>query len=130
MKNFWLFLRARQQANHNQFLTALSEIIYLALVFVVPLYFSFIAPTYNIFELSKLFIFKILVLILLGLTLFNFLAVYFQSRKQVVLRWPRLLIIPFIFIAGLGLSLLFSGNFTLSFFGSYDRQAGFVSYLY
>ncbi len=39
-------------------------------------------------------------------------------------------LIPLIFICGLGITIFFSSNPAQSFFGSYDRQAGYLSYIF
>jgi len=114
----------------------LIEFSYLAVIFLVPLYFSVIFPTYNIFELSKLFIFKILVYLMLFLTFFK--LVFFRSKSFFsinklsifYLNFKNYYLIPSVFIFGLGITLFFSTNQLQSFFGSYDRQTGYVSYLF
>jgi len=103
----------------------LIEIVYLAVIFAIPLYFSVVFPTYNIFELSKLSLFKIFVWLLLFLTLAR--LIFIKSAA----RWlKKYILFPAIFIIGLGLTLLPSINITQSFFGSYDRQAGYLSFLF
>jgi len=103
----------------------LIEVVYLAVIFIIPLYFSVVFPTYNIFELSKLSLFKIFVWLLLFLTLTKLIFVKSATR------WlKKYLFFPVIFIIGLGLTLLPSINITQSFFGSYDRQAGYLSFLF
>jgi len=103
----------------------LIEVVYLAVIFIIPLYFSVIFPTYNIFELSKLSFFKIFVWLLLFLTLTK--LIFIKSA----IRWlKKYILFPTIFIIGLGLTILPSINITQSFFGSYDRQAGYLSFLF
>jgi len=111
----------------NGFLDLIIEFVYLAIIFIVPLYFSYLFPTYNIFELSKLVVFKILVWLLLFLTVTK--AIFFPPRS--FLSWlKKYALIPLIFIIGLGISLFFSINPTQSFFGSYNRQAGYLSIIF
>lgn len=106
----------------------LSEIIVLFLVFLIPLYFSVFFPAYNIFELSKLSVFKILVsgLLFLTVTRLIFGGLEMVSKKY----FRRFWFIPIIFIAGLLFNFFFSLRPLQSFFGSYDRQAGYLSYLF
>ncbi len=105
----------------------LIEPVYLAVIFIVPLYFSYLFPTYNIFELSKLVVFKSLVWLLLFLTVAKICL--FPPRN--CFNWlKKYSLIPFIFIVGLGITLFFSINQTQSFFGSYNRQAGYLSFLF
>lgn len=109
----------------KEILDLLIEFSYLAVVFFVPLYFSILFPTYNIFELSKLSLFKIFVWLLLFLTLTK--LIFFRYS----ISWlKKYLVLPLIFIVGLSLTLLASINFNNSFFGSYDRQLGYLSYLF
>jgi putative inorganic carbon (HCO3(-)) transporter len=110
----------------REIIDLLIEFVYLAIIFCVPLYFSIWFPTYNVFELAKLFIFKSLVWLLLFLSTAKFI---FYCPKN-CLRLRKYLIVPVIFILGLGCGLLFSGNIAQSFFGSYDRQAGYLSILF
>lgn len=120
----------------REILNLLIEIDYLAAVFFVPLYFSYFFPTYNIFELDKLVLFKILVWLLFLLTGLKF--IFFPqsfilgrlSRKETLAYFKKYLARPLIFILGLGVLLFFSVNLAQSFFGSYDRQEGFISYLF
>ncbi len=109
----------------QEILDLLIEFSYLAVVFFVPLYFSILFPTYNIFELSKLSLFKIFVWLLLFLTLTK--LIFF---KQSVTWLKKYISLPLIFIVGLSLTLLTSINFNYSWFGSYDRQLGYLSYLF
>lgn len=119
-----------------EILDLLIEFIYLATIFIIPLYFSVSFPTYNVFELSKLVVFKVLVLLLLFLTIVK-LVFYrpeglFNLKKLGSFRrgFKKYALVPLIFIIGLGVSLFFSDNQTQSFFGSYDRQAGYLSFIF
>lgn len=114
----------------------LIEFSYLAIIFLVPIYFSVLFPTYNIFELSKLFIFKTFVYLLLFLTVLKIVFYrpesFFIGHKfsDLYSSFKKYYLIPLIFIVGLGLTQFFSINQSQSFFGSYDRQAGYLSYLF
>ena len=110
----------------REIIDLLIEFVYLAIIFIVPLYFSVWFPTYNTFELAKLFIFKTLVLVLVFLSSIKFI---FYCPEE-LMKIKKYLLIPLLFISGLGISLFFSSNITQSFFGSYDRQAGYLSYLF
>lgn len=120
----------------NEILDLLIEFVYLAIIFIIPLYFSLAFPTYNIFELSKLAIFQALVCVLLFLTLaklvfywpFNFSGN--RGTKRALVLFKRYGAVPLVFIVGLGITLIFSTNRIQSFFGSYDRQAGYLSYIF
>ncbi len=115
----------------REILDLLIEFVYLVAIFIVPLYFSFLFPTYNIFEFSKFFIFKIAVWLLLLLTIIKISLSGEQfCFKDFFSNLKKYWLIPIIFILGLALSLVFSFNPIQSFFGSYDRQAGYLSYLF
>lgn len=114
----------------------LIEFIYLTVIFIIPVYFSAEFLTYNVFELPKLFIFKTLTIVFLLLTIIKFINFKFSTLinkaeiKKIIFSTRRYYLIPLIFIIGLGISVIFSEDIRQSFFGSYDRQAGFLSYFY
>lgn len=111
------------------FLERLIEASYLAIIFFVPLYFAYWLPTYNIFELNKISLFKVLSALLLFLTI---IKVLLSSTILNVDWWSlfkRYYLVPVIFIFGLSISLIGSIDPIKSFFGSLDRQQGLVSYL-
>jgi len=114
----------------------LIEIVYLSIIFLIPIWFAFFFQTFNMFELNKMVLFKILVLALLFLVgckiiiKWDLILNTVFSKKTFVLVFKKYFLFPAIFLFGLGLSLLFSADFLTSFFGSYDRQQGFLSYLY
>jgi putative inorganic carbon (HCO3(-)) transporter len=125
----------RLKITGREVLDLLIEFTYLAVIFFIPLSFSFWFPTYNIFELNKIVLFKILIWFLLFLTvikiIFYFSVPVFLERKKIILSWlKKYYLIPFIFIIGLSFSLFFSTDVKQSFFGSYDRQQGLVSYFF
>jgi len=120
----------------TKIINLLVELNYLIIIFIIPLYFSIVFPTYNVFELGKIFVFRSLVITLLTLTVARFLfdnslaEKLFIIVKQIFLRKKKYYFIPLIFFVGLGISILFSGNITQSFFGSYTRQSGYLTYLF
>lgn len=120
----------------RRFLEGIIEAAYLATIVVIPLYFSVIFPIFNVFELGKTIIFRVIVLLFLGLTVVKIIFFpkvgksFLLKIKNLFFREKKYYLIPLIFIAGLGVSVLFSENISQSFFGSYTRQAGYLSYLY
>jgi putative inorganic carbon (HCO3(-)) transporter len=114
----------------------LIETDYLAIIFLIPLYFAYFFPTYNVFDLNKIVLFKTLVWLLLfftGLKTIFYLDTFSfnkEARKNIFLIFKKYLLLPFIFIIGLFLLLPFSIDPLQSFFGSYDRQLGVLSYLF
>jgi len=129
-------MKHESKLRSQKIIDLLIEFSYLAIIFLVPLYFSVSLPTYNIFELSKLFIFKILVYLMLFLTVLKvvfYRSDFFLGNKSFFgfySDFKKYYLVPLIFIIGLGFTLFFSANPWQSFFGSYDRQAGYLSYLY
>jgi len=113
----------------------LIEFTYLAVIFLIPLAFSYWFPTQNIFELNKLVLFKVLVWCLLLLTLIKLILFFswpdFKNFQKIVSVWfKKYWLIPSLFIVGLSFTLFFSLDQANSFFGSYDRGQGLVSYLF
>lgn len=114
----------------REILDLLIETTYLAVVFLVPLWFAYLFPTYNIFEFNKLIIFEILVWLLFLFTALK-LIFFYERLSFAYVKFPRKYWLwPLIFIIGLSLALLSSDNPLLSFYGTMERQAGLVSYLF
>ncbi len=124
--------------NKNKFidiLDMLNEFFILAIDFVIPIWFSYFFPTYNIFELNKIVVFKLLVAPLVFFTIFKALfyrAVPVEQAEGVSnfsffakYLWPFLIWIVFLF-----LSLFYSADPVNSFFGIYQRQSGLESVLF
>jgi putative inorganic carbon (HCO3(-)) transporter len=108
----------------------LIEATYLATIFLIPLWFAYFFPTYNIFELNKMLLFKSLVWLLL---LFTSLKLIFYSshlNQKPQNFFKKYWLWPTVFIIGLSFNLLSSLNPALSFFGITERQAGLSSYLF
>lgn len=119
----------------SRIFSLLAEISSLLIIFLAPLWFAFIFPTFNMFELSKLLLFRFL------LSFFSIFALLYlltqgrlkriyktlkgSERKTIIkLFWP-----PLLLILTLSILIPFSGNSLESFFGSYTRQQGLLSYL-
>ncbi|MDD5072019.1 MAG: O-antigen ligase family protein [Patescibacteria group bacterium] len=104
----------------------LGEISLLGIIFFTPVYFAFVQENYNVFELNKAVIFRIL----LTISLLAFAAKIFIKGTG-HRRFPRKL---FLLLALLGLSFLASTYFSihpaLSFWGSYGRQQGFYNFFH
>ena len=111
-------------------LDSLIEFIYLAVIFTIPLWFSYWFPTYNIFEFNKIVLFKILIWILLFLTLIKIIFYRLQFDISPNKFFKKYWLVPTILIAGLSLNLIVSLNPALSFYGTIERQEGLASYLF
>ncbi len=107
----------------------LSELSWLAAVFLVPLFFAAFLRTENVFELNKIFLAQFFLITLFFFTLTR--EIFFPAKlwKNLANFFKKFWLLPTIFILGLAISLIFSDNKVLSFFGTIDRQQGFLSYL-
>jgi len=102
----------------------LSELAILIIIGLTPIFFNYFYPT-NI-DLNKLVIFKVSTLLLLFAVVWRFSE--FKINKSSNL-WLRFL--PFLVLFGfLIISLVFSVDVANSWFGSYDRHEGLVSWLF
>jgi len=124
------YISFRPKISGKEIVNLLIEYTYLAIIFLIPIWFAVFFPTYNIFELNKIILFRVLVLVLFSLTLIKVVLYHFSFSRQSVKLLLKSWIIPIMFILGLGFTLLFSINPVQSFFGSYERQQGLISYLF
>lgn len=99
-------------------------------VFFIPIYFGVLPPAYNVFELVKFSLFK-----LLGasfIIVFSLWLVSDAKARAEVQTWFRhhyaWLVPPLLFGLYLTVSAWLSGDFSLIFFGSPERQDGVVSF--
>ncbi|MBU4374939.1 O-antigen ligase family protein [Patescibacteria group bacterium] len=116
-------------------LNILIEICYLAIVFFVPVYFALFLKNANVFELNKIVLFKVLVLLLLLLTLIKIIirrnrACPVPATLCVPAINKKYLLIPALFLLSLILSAVFSVNPEQSYYGLYDRRQGLDSQLF
>jgi tetratricopeptide (TPR) repeat protein len=109
-------------------LDQLLEIGFLAMLFLIPLVFATIFKSYNIFHLNKIVLFKIILSFVFLLTAIR--EIFYPSNilNEITKLFRRYWLWPNIFIIALGISLLFSENIPLSFFGSINRQQGYLNY--
>lgn len=111
-------------------LDSLVEFFWLFAVFSIPIYFSFFLNTENPFELNKMVLLRVLFALLFIATTIReifFPSVFIKKIKTIFFKywlWPS------VFILFLFVSLFFSSDFSLSFYGATDRQQGFISYFY
>lgn len=104
----------------------LQETILLGIIFFIPVYFALAQENYNVFELNKVVIFRILLTI-------AFLAFAAKIFIRVRSYWPlpgKLSILLALFGLSVFISTYFSIHPDLSFWGSYGRQQGFYSALH
>jgi len=130
MKIRFLLLNKNNKLSGQNILNLLIEFSYLAIIFVVPLWFAYWFPSYNIFEFNKLIIFKIFVLLLLFFTILKLIIYPFKLNFSFKKFFEKYCLVPTILIAGLSFSLLKSTDLLVSFYGTIERQAGLISYLF
>ena len=119
--------------NLIRILDLLFEINYLAIIFLLPLYFAIWLKNNNIFELNKIILFKILIWLLLLILLAK--IIYLLTQKLVVinkkiLAIPKYFIILILFLLTLGISTYYAQDWHAAFNGSYYRQQGLTSYFF
>jgi O-antigen ligase len=105
----------------------LISFLILGIVFFVPLYFAFFLKTYGVYSLDKFVLFSSLFFLLLFFLLIkhllNNMGIFPKIDKS---RFVRYSAVPALFL--LSLTLGIRGSF-YSFWGSYDRQMGFLVFL-
>jgi len=105
------------------------EVFYLAIIFLVPIYFGLFFITENPFELQKMVVFKILFLLLAFLSILKFI-IESDFKKIVITMSKKYFYIPIIILLFSLISLLWSIDPWISFFGTADRQLGWLSEFY
>lgn len=118
----------------NKILDLLVEFSYLAIVFFTPLYFALFLKNANVFELNKIVLFKILVLILFFLTFIKFIFGFAISRfkikanKEILNRYftqyGKYFIISAVYLLILTIAAFHSTDSAEAYYGSYERQQG------
>jgi len=103
------------------------ETIWLIIVFFVPLFF--LREMHNVFEIPKNIIFQTLVEILLFVYLLK-IILYGSPDKGFLRQRVKYLIPGFIFIIILGVSTIFSQVPWFSFWGSWERRMGYLTWLH
>lgn len=117
--------------NINKILNVLMESILLGIIFIVPLYFAIFFDTADPFELNKLIIFRLLILVLLLFaTIKIILADDIYNIKIKKLVFSKYFLVISLFFISLLLSTIFSINFNFSLAGVYKRYQGLDSYVY
>ncbi|MFA5184474.1 MAG: O-antigen ligase family protein [Patescibacteria group bacterium] len=118
------------QISGRHILDGLIEASYLAVILLIPLWFAYWFPTYNIFEFNKMVLFRSLVWLLLFFTAIK--VIFYPPTGG----WPprqffkKYWLWPTIFIISLSLSLVGSIDPIQSFYGTLSRQQGLSSQLF
>lgn len=124
-----LFMKNQKGFSGQIIINFFVESFYLLAIFLTPLFFSVFLETENVFELNKIFLLRILLVLVFSLTIFR--EIFFPSNifSEYTKFFKKYWLWPTLFVLALGLSLLFSSDIVYSFFGSIDRQLGYLSYL-
>lgn len=121
--------------NFNWFKTfsRIFDFFILAIIFGTPLYLSLFFKVNNIFDLGKLSWFQICLSLAVVALLLKILIAHFKNKKiyfpgfllKIKIYFPSLILIIF-----LSLSLFWSQDAYLSFFGSYYRNDGLINWFF
>jgi len=104
--------------------TWLAELAIYIILGITPLFFNYFYPTS--IDLSKIVLFKIFTLLLLFAVVWRYSQLKIEINKK---NWKNLIPVGLLFVF-LIISLFFSADIITSWFGSYDRQEGLVSWLF
>lgn len=122
--------------SNSELLGFFIEADYLAIVFLIPLWFAAFYSGFNIFELDKIIVFRVLLWLLLVLTVARVLffppaILTAKTKRQILIpAFKKYFLVPAVLIVGLLIILPFSLDSQISFFGSYERQEGISSYFF
>jgi len=110
-------------------LNLLIKFFFFSAIVFFPLIFSIFQNLSNIFELPKITFLKVYLIII-------FFLFVLREIKQISPIWKnfkdifkKYYLFPFLFILIFFISILFSSDISLSFFGKIDRQQGLLSYI-
>lgn len=113
-----------------KFLDFFIEVIFLIVLFLLPLYFCFYLKTNEFFELHKAFLFRSLFFVLLFLTALKFVFFYsFKKNIKIIKPLFKKYFLPFFLLLLFSfLSLFWSLDKNIAFFGLADRQFGLLTW--
>ncbi len=109
-----------KKLNKILFINFWLEIIWLFIIFIIPIIFSYWSGSSNMFELPKAVIFCILTEALVALYL---LKIFLQNKISFNLNY-RFIILLGLWLIAIFVSLFLSFDFKESFWGSFERQQG------
>ncbi len=105
------------------------EFFYLAIIFLIPIYFGLFFITDNPFELQKMILFRVLFLIMAFLSIIKF--IHTPDFKEVFKElFKKYFYLPLILLIFSLISLLWSIDTQSAFWGTADRQFGWMSNFY
>lgn len=107
----------------------LIEFFYLGIIFLVPIYFGAFFASANPFEFQKVVLFKILFIFLFFFSALKFIL-YPGFLNFFKVAFKKYFLVVFLILIFSFLSVFWSIDPRLAFWGSLTRQMGWVSYLY
>ncbi len=126
-----LFTKNMKRLKLSKVVDILIEFDYLAVIFCLPLYFAYFLKNNDVFELNKIVLFKILVLLLVLLTAIRMIGGSRCLRPYLTIKTcKRYFLIPVLFLLSLTAATVFSPWPRVSLFGLYGRYQGLVSYCF
>jgi O-antigen ligase/tetratricopeptide (TPR) repeat protein len=124
----------KKYLSYKKILDILIQFFILEILFLTPLFFSFVVKTINFYEINKFILFKISVIFLL---FFSFIRFFFYGNPESInLFWDKVkkyrmaIIIFVIYFTSLFVSTVFSRFYSISIWGSYDRLFGLESIVF
>lgn len=114
----------------KEVLDKLIEVLVLAIVFVVPIWFSYFFPTYNIFELNKTVLLRILLSLMFMVSILKLLFFPLKINYPLGKFFIKYFLPPLVFITGWSVITLMADDPVLAFYGLVERQQGLISYLF
>jgi len=105
-------------------------VIFLAIIFFVPLYFAIFLSNNSIFELNKIILFKTLTLLMLWLAIIRLILSRSARDECAKVLTDKVIVIPLLFIIFITASVFYSIDPEISYFGLYNRFQGAASFIF
>lgn len=112
--------------NIKKGLSFINEYLIIIIVFLVPCFFAWGNNMYNVFELNKLVLFRILLYISIVITVFEILFNNFRINKNI----KNGLFLSFFLLISFLLSTIFSISPSTGLWGNYYREQGFFTFFH
>lgn len=105
------------------------DLIFLLIIFLIPIYFGVFFSSNSVFDFHKLILFKFL---LFPLILLSFIKFIFQNNFLLIFSelFKKYFYLPIIIVVFSLISITWSVDQKTSFYGSYDEQMGWLNLLY
>ncbi len=107
----------------------LIESLYLGIIFLIPIYFGVFISSAHPFDFQKMTLFKMILFFLIFFSVIRF-AFYYNFKKLFARVFGKYFYIPFFILVFSLITVLWSVDPRLSFYGSLERQVGWMSEFY